>query len=409
LRLKLWVGVSVCSLAQPAFAQADQIGPRMDVRLSATDTYEDNVLRLNKASPTPAGFTRADYRFTPSIDIDIVQPVGLQSVFLSGTAGYDFYKRNRRLERERINLAGGADLKIGGDCAQHFEIDYGRFQSDLRDFSSPVRLRNAQQKVGLSANVSCGGILGLRPGLSYNHETVTNSDIIRRANNYRSDTYGSSIAYVSPALGEISIFGSYRRALYPNRFRFFVLNPNNTVGLLTISDTIDVYNGGLRFSRNIGTSLRGNISLGYSKVQPKARGTRPFSGVSYGADITWIANDRFQTKIAIGRSVNQSNLLDVSYSIDDNYSIANSLAVGESLRLKFGGSYQRRSLRDSPLTGPNPLGDKDSLKELSGGIAYNPPGTISFSFDLAEAKRGSQVARYRYSYTTARFSARFHI
>jgi hypothetical protein len=121
LRLKLWVGVSVCSLVQPAFAQADQSGPRMDVRISATDTYDHNVLRLDKATATPTGFARSDYRFTPSIDIDIVQPVGLQSVFLSGNAGYDFYKRNSRLERERINLVGGADLRIGGDCAQHFE------------------------------------------------------------------------------------------------------------------------------------------------------------------------------------------------------------------------------------------------------------------------------------------------
>jgi hypothetical protein len=409
LRLKFWVGVSVCSLAQPAVAQADQAGPRTDVRISATDSYEDNVLRLNKVTPTPNGFTRADYRFTPSLDIDIVQPIGLQSVFLNGTAGYDFYKRNQRLERERINLAGGADLHVGGDCAQHLELGYGRFQSDLRDFTSTARLRNAQQRLGVSANVSCGGILGLRPGLSYDHERVTNSDIIRRANDYRSDTYGASIGYVSPALGQVSIFGSYRRGIYPNRFRFLVGDSTGAVSVLTISETIDVFSGGVRFTRNIGQNLRGNISLGYTKVQPKLPDAPTFKGASYSADITWSAADRFQTKIGIARTVNQSNLLDVSYSIDDSYSIANSLVVGQSIRLKLGGAYLKRSLRDSPLLRPNSLGSRDRLKEISGGIAYNPPGRISYSFDVTASRRDSQSARFNYSYTVARFSARFHI
>jgi Putative beta-barrel porin 2 len=400
LRLKLWVGVSVCSLVQPAFAQADQMGPRMDVRLSATDTYEDNVLRLDKATATPNGFSRADYRFTPAINVDIVRAVGLQTIFLNGSAGYDFYKRNRRLERERINLTGGADTHIGTECSQHFELGYGRFQSDLRDFNSAIRLNNAQQRVGFSANVSCGGMLGLRPGLTYDHETVTNSQPLRRSSNYSSDTYGASLGYISPILGEVSIYGTYRRGIYPNRIAL----PGRPT-----SEKIDVYNGGIRFSRNLGTRLRGSVSLGYSKVDPKVAGTRPFTGASYGADLTWSAGDSFQTKIAIGRTVNQSNLLDVSYSIDDNYSIANSLAVGESVRLKLGASLQKRSLRDSPLTGPNPLGDKDRLKEISGGIAYSPPGRISFSFDVARSKRDSQVARYDYGYTTARFAARFRI
>ena len=399
LKWTLCLGASLCTFAQSAFGQAAPVS-RTEIRVSATDAYEDNALRLGTSQPVPAGFVRNDFRFTPSLDLNIVRPLGQQSIFLAATLGYDFYHRNTLLNRERVKVTGGADLRFGGNCAQHIQGSASRQQSDLRDFTRAIRLANAEQRLTAGAALSCGGGLGLKGGLTYDYETVSNDQPLRQISNYNAHTLGGSFGYVSPVLGELSIFGSYRLGRYPQR---------RTLAGLGRSDGVDVFNAGLRFTRSIGARLRGSVSLGYSKVNPKLAGTPPFSGASYSADLTWTANDRLRTKIDIGRSVSQSNLLDVSYSIDDSYAISNSFAINQSMTATFGGSVLKRRFRDSPVLGANPIGRGDRVGQYAGGFDYHPPGRIGFAVDVSRGRRSAAVQQFDYRYLTARLSLRVKI
>ena len=105
---------------------------RLDIGISVLNSYESNILRLRKGVPAPPGQSRDDIRATPAITVDILQPLGRQSVFLSGSAGYDFYRENDQLERERIDLTGGTNLAFG-PCSSQLALSYGRQQSDLAD------------------------------------------------------------------------------------------------------------------------------------------------------------------------------------------------------------------------------------------------------------------------------------
>ena len=394
------VGASACSLVTPAFAQGDLATAHTDIRAAVTDAYEDNVLRLPKSTPTPFSYTRNDYRFTPALNIDVVRPIGLQSVFLSGNVGYDFYARNKQLERERINLDGGADLRFGGTCRQHVQLGYSRQQSDLRDVFSTVRLQNREQRKSIGLAASCSGLIGIKPGVTYDYTNVSNSDDSREQGNYHASTFGGTLGYVSPALGEVSLYASYRFGTYPNRSR---------IPGIRVREDINVYNVGLRYSRSLGTRLRGNVSIGYTKVKPKLPGTAPFNGASYSADITFVPTTQLQTVVGISRSVNQSNLLQNSYSVDDSYSFAATYAVSPFIRANAGASFSKRKFKDSPLLGPTPFGSGDRTRQLSTGLGYTPPGKFSYAFDVAATKRSSALRRFDYNYFVARLTVRFRL
>lgn len=400
MKWTLCLGASVCSVAQPAFGQDVLPVSRTEIRVSATDAYEDNALRLGAAQPVPVGFVRNDFRFTPTLDLHIVRLIGQQSAFVSASLGYDFYRRNTLLNRERFKVTGGGDLRFGGNCSQHIQGSVSRQQSDLRDFTRTLRLANAEQRIAAGAALSCGGGLGLKGGLTYDYETVSNDQPLRQISNYNANTFGASFGYVSPVLGEIAVFGSYRLGRYPQR---------RALAGLGQSDGVDVFNTGLRFSRSIGARLRGTVSMGFSKVNPKLAATPGFSGASYSADLTWTANDRLRTKIDIGRSVSQSNLLDVSYSIDDSYAISNSFALNQAMTATFGGSILKRRFRDSPILGPNGIGRGDRVGQFSGGFDYHPPGRIGFLVDFTRGRRSAAVQQFGYKYATARISLRVSI
>jgi hypothetical protein len=398
LRLALCVGATAVVCAGSADAQSVVPEARTDIKTSLTGAYEGNVLRLAKDAPNPAGFERDDYRLTPSLDIDISRPIGVQSVFLNGSLGYDFYARNQRLERERINVRGGADTRIGGQCTQHVELGYARQQSDLRDFTRLLSLRNAERRLNFSAAASCGGMFGLKPGLTYDYEAVDNSEARRRISDYRSSSYGATVGFVSPALGEISLFATYRNGSYPTR-----INPVPGGG----KDGVKSYNFGVQYSRDLGARLKADLSAGYNRVKPKLGGVRPFKGASYSAGITWIPNDRLQVKLDAGRAVSQSNLLDVSYSIDDSYGVTAQYGINRQWKARLGGSILRRKFRDSPLVAPNTLGPDDNFKQLIAGLDFTPRRRIGFSADVATARRSSPVNRFDFNYTTARLVVRF--
>lgn len=400
MRLAMCVGASACSLVSPAFARGDLATAHTDIRVAVNDAYESNVLRLPSSAPQPANSARNDYRFTPALNIDVVRPIGLQSVFLNGNVGYDFYLRNKQLERERINLNGGADLRLGGNCTQHVQLGYGRQQSDLRDVFSTVRLRNREESKTIGFAASCSGLIGIKPGVTFDHTDVSNSDNNQAQGNYHANTFGGSLGYVSPALGEISLYASYRFGTYPNRSR---------IPGIRVREDINVYNVGLRYGRSLGTRLRGNMSVGYTKVKPKLPGSTPFTGASYSADITFIPTTQLQTVVAISRSVNQSNLLQNSYSIDDSYSFAATYALSPFIRANAGANFSKRKFKDSPLLGPTPFGSGDRTRQFSSGLGYSPPGKISYALDVATTKRSSGLRRFDYNYFVAQLTVRFRL
>jgi Putative beta-barrel porin 2 len=389
-------------VSHAALAQSSQTR-RIGVFISAQEVYENNVLRQPDAFPVPPGFARNDFRLSPSINVDIIQPIGRQTITLLGGAGYDFYRRNSRLERERINLQGKLNLAVGANCKPEIGLAYARQQSDLADFFSitDFRLRNREQRLTFSSAIKCGGIIGLKPGLSFERSVVKNSSFFRRIGNFNSTAVGVSLGYTTPTLGEVSLFGNYRRGKYPNRGAF--------TGRPGVNENVGVYTGGLRLQRDIGNRLKGNISLGYTVAEPSLSGTRRFSGISGSADLTAQLAEPLQVVVGYSRSVQQSNQLNVSFTVNDSYNINASYILNPRIILTGGAARTQRKLRDSPLLSPNLLGTKERTTQFSGGVRFVPAGPISFSLNATKSIRKSQTRFFDYDASSVSLGVNLNI
>lgn len=309
---------------------------RVDIDLTTRLEYDSNVLRRPEFAAIPEGLERDDIRITPGVAVDIQLPISRQSLFLSGSVGYDFFMNNSHLNRERFDLVGGANVTAGGSCTGQLTGSYTRQQSDLGYLFAVDQLENAEQLAGYGIRLQCGGGIGLSPGLGYRHETATNSLSQRQQNDYSTDIYEADIGYQRPSFGRLSVFGTYAETEFENRV------------IDGVRDGVEVYSTGLRFQREIGSRLRGTVSGGYTWVKPRLPGVAEFSGISYSADLTYTPSDRLRTTIGFSREAQLSSLLDISYSISENYRFDGQYAFGPRLSLLFGLQYATRSFELSP-------------------------------------------------------------
>jgi Putative beta-barrel porin 2 len=396
----------ICSIGLPltagfagtAAAQDGDVARKIRVGISAASVYDDNVFRVPDETPPSAVTTRDDFRFTPSVDVDVIQPVGRQSLFLSGAMGYDFYRNNKQLESERINLEGGGNLRFGSGCSSRVALSFGRQQSNLADFGRVIGVPNVEKSLGAGGRFSCGTGLGIQPSLTYDFEKVANGNARLVDNGYRATTIGATIGYARPSLGEVGVYASYRNGIYPNRFL-----PSG------VTDGVRVYSGGVNFKREIGTQLKGSASLGYTVVNPKEPFVRNFKGASWSADLDWVPNDRIQVGIGLGREVQQSNLLDISYSVNQNMGINASYALNRQMQLTFNASRDKRRIQASRLLIGNLGLTGDKTSTLGAGFRFQPQGRIGFSFDLRGVKRESAFRQFNYDNVTASLSVRYGI
>ncbi|HYZ48131.1 MAG TPA: hypothetical protein VE567_04480, partial [Sphingomonas sp.] len=148
---------------------------QIGIRAAVTTAYDSNAFGVSDALLARGaipGRSKDDIHITPSLLVDVVMPFGLQSAFLRGQVGYDFYMNNSRLNRERIGLDGGANLRVIGACTVSPAVSYARHRSNAGDiFSvSPVPLvdqTNTEERISFGGSVGCAGAVGLSPTVSY--------------------------------------------------------------------------------------------------------------------------------------------------------------------------------------------------------------------------------------------------
>lgn len=367
----------------------DESRRSVSIRPSLQLNYDSNVYKVNRGSTLGAGPLTDDASISPSVNLDISLPLGRQRVYLAGYAGYDFYIDNDRLNRERIALTGGADLRLIGSCLTTGEISYARAQGDLANGLTLFTIPNTEQRVTLQADASCGSSVGLQPGIGYTRETVDNSNRTFTATNSSSDSYRVSLGYVRPAFGSLSLFGTYTDARYDDRIPL--------IGTPTIGEGIKSYVIGLRYEREIGSRLRGSISGGYNWVNPKGGG-KAFRGANYAASLDYRASERLAVSFQAARAAELPNLINVQYSITDTLGLTGSYRLNPRISLKAGISYTKRNLRQSPIVIGLPFtANRDELLQMNVGAGYDIGRKLRLNADFTHQQRRSDNDFFRYN------------
>lgn len=380
--------------AQQAPVRQFSISPQLRLE------YDNNVLRLPDGAPVPANRHRADYRSAPQIAINIVRPIGRQSIFLTGLVGYDFWKYNRQLNRERIQLTGGGAVNTGS-CTVNGQVSYTRRQSDLDDvlFSTTGRGRNRETIWSPSVGISCGSVGGISSSLNYSHDDIENSDPFRTLGNYHADTYNAQIGLNRPAIGNVGIYTNYRHGVYDNRF---LTDGRN--------ETINSYAVGLRVDREFGR-IKGHIAGGVSRVESNTPGVRPFRGGTYDVSLSYVM-PRGVVFVGLARNIQQSNLLGVDYSVVDTFDLGANYRINPRISLTAGANVLRRRLTQSTTTSPlAPIfigNSHDRTRLINVGASYDATRHVSFDLGATWRRRRGDLPIFDYDARVLALTLRLH-
>ncbi|MHB8530539.1 MAG: outer membrane beta-barrel protein [Caulobacteraceae bacterium] len=350
--------------------------------------YDSNVARGSAAVAAERHIKPADEIFIPSATVDAYMPVGREGLFLIGNAGYDFYRRNSVLDRERLDIHGGADAQLG-PCRQVLSGLYARYQSNLEELTLATT-KNTEQKENVSFNTVCGRSYGLQPSFGVSEDWSGNSAAVRHSADFRTFGLDWGLAYVRPVLGELSLFGTYRRTDFPNR--------DLIVGNTTIQDGYQLLAGGAKYDRHLGARIEGWVSVSYTSLQLNLPSAKGFKGLTYSTDWTYRASSRLKGHFDFARATLPSNRLGASFTLDQLLTGDVDYLLGPRLTLVLGASRDARQF-EGPALIPS--------IEISNEIVYTGFVTASYALsrrlslvlDVRRQQRDANLVAFSYGDT----------
>jgi hypothetical protein len=357
------------------------------VTVSASAFYYTNIAGSSAAVAAARGLKRADEVYSPAVDLNLVEPVdGGLSLFVAGQAGYDFHQRNTILDRERINLQGGARAKLSS-CDATLVGSYGRYQSDLADLSV-VTVKNTQEVLSEELDASCDLSSRITPSMSISHTDSDNSAILYKSSDFNSNAASAALGYNGESLGTLSIFGQYTETNYPNRIFLLGTGPR--------SDGYDLYAGGIRYNRKIGSKFELGLSVSETSLSTKNRIGADFSGVTYSATLAYHPTARLEFNFDASRRTVPATYLNAAYSINESYSGNAAYRISSRLTAKIGATESDSDYRGAALVPGTDL-TSQTFRSVNGTLAYSVSPTLSVSLTGEEDQRHANVLGYSYS------------
>ncbi|MDZ3833674.1 MAG: hypothetical protein U0S50_17945 [Sphingopyxis sp.] len=356
------LGTAATGFTAPAFAQADT-APLSDVKFDVTAEYNSNVARSDAARAAARGLSRSDQRITPGLTVDLARNLGQTRVWLNGSAGYDFYRRNSQLNRERIGLEGGIKQPIG-PCRVDITAGISRRQSDLGDIafvnnSPSFAVKNAETRQEYQGDITCGREYGLRPTGDVGYVIARNSNLIRDRAEYDELEYQGGLSYSTPNFGDLTA--------YAGRRDIDLLN-QPTAGGGEVSYHITTI--GARYRRDIGSRLDAQFSIGRSAIRGGGALVPNNSGLTWDVEVTAQFGPRLQVTASTGRQFVNSLSSDAAYLRTQPNLVQLTYAVNDRMRLQASYLNERRSYRyATPQVGT--FIDRETRQLGGGGFTYD--------------------------------------
>ena len=378
LRNALAAGIVVAPAAAHA-APLLEITPTLGVR------YDSNVARGSDEIARERDIRPSDWRVTPSLNLALEKPLGKQTLFLNGDVGYDFYAHNKRLNRERILLNGGAHLQFSR-CTGMLEGNLAIQQSDLAELIDAAPAKNTQFVRTIALDARCGGAIGLAPFAGVSRTWATNSASIRKISDSTVDQAHAGLAYARPTLGELAVTVQVRRAHYPHRQG------------LGITDHFRTFSIGGRYSREIGARWQASVALNRTTVDSGA-GFPKFTGLTSDVSLTALASDNLRAQVHWTRDVQPASLGLGDFVIDSR--LSGDVDYGLSPRMTLGGGagLVRRHVEGEALTTFAQLERERRVFEYA-RLTYRRSARTSLALDVRHEQRTATPSSFNYHSTS---------
>jgi hypothetical protein len=409
---RLWLGFAAAAVLVPsvAFAQAAPApafapGVRVqEVELNTQIIYDSNVTGADGSLAAARGLRVSDEIFEPSVHFELARPIGRETVYVAGDAGYDFHARNSRLNRENIDIRPGVEGRIG-PCTTQVDGEYSRAQSNVYQLANsggvgiPFQERNLLQVEEIGGSASCGRGIGLGPSVSASEVWTQNSSPVQRYVDAQTFSGSAGLTYQRPVLGSVRLFGAYSHTDYPNR-RGLIGFPG-----AAISTGYETYSTGVSYTRSIGTRLVGSASLSYTKLSQIGSASPGFSGLTYSAALTYRLSTRLSATGTFSRATVPSNRLNSTYGIEELYSGEVLYTLSQRLSFGAGASASHEAFNGVPYPAGFDLTDQKIYTAFA-DATLRLTRRLSLSLDARQIKRDANYPGLSYPETRVGLTAR---
>ena len=400
----LWLAPWAAS-AQQAVAPGIVPGARVqEVDLIGQVIYDSDVASSGAALAVARGIRLSDVIFEPKLQFDVARPIGRETVYVSGYAGYDFYTRNSILNRENIDIRPGVLGQIGR-CQTGLAGEYSRAQRDLSEIArSPAGLVPSQQRDVLQVeevggNATCVGATGFGPSLTASETWTNNSSSIERFVDAQTFSGSGGLTYRRPVLGDIRVFGAFSQTDFPNRAGL------SGLGVAAFDTGYQTVSGGVSYTRAVGSRLQGSASISYTKLIERESNRPGFTGATFSAALTYQVSTRLHAVGTVSRSTEPSNRLNSTFEIVELYSGQVFYDLGSRLTVSGGASFTHENYNGVPY----PLGfdlTDDKIYAVFGEAEIRLTRRLSMVLDARQSRRNANFPGLSYPDTRVGLTAR---
>ncbi|MFN5778872.1 MAG: hypothetical protein ACK44O_05280, partial [Novosphingobium sp.] len=383
--------LAACLLSPMALrAESAREGSFEEVGLNFDIRHLGNASRTDPATAAARGLVQSDQRLTVGVDVVISRNLGRNTLKIQGNVGYDFYRRNTRLNRERIGIGAQTGVNVG-PCLADVSARLDRRQSDLESIGfvnlpGIDSIENTETIQSYRVEGRCGYVYGLRPSLGYEHRRGDNSNSLRELSDYKSNRVFGGISYQHPVVGQARLTFEHEDISY-----------NNRAGTpLAALSGYKVDELRLQLSRDIGTLLTANAMVAYNWLKPDNRVTPGYKGLTWQIGGTLKPGTRLQISASTSQSINPAMAVEALYSKRTMNEAQAVYAVSERISVKGGFSFSKVRYGGAQANF-GPLLDRDSFRRIFAGMTYRANRRLELGVEGGHEKRNGTGALYDYS------------
>jgi putative beta-barrel porin BBP2 len=360
----------------------------MDQKLSGSvafsANYNSNVAGGDNLVAAVKGLRPSDILYQPSAQLNLVLPIGPLGVFLTGSAGYDFYQYNKDLQAERVNLVGGFQGQLG-PCQGGVTGGYSVHQSNQADLPIETTV-NRQTVVSYGAQVSCNEGRAIGENLSIQHAQSTNS-ATRGVVDSETTGVNGGLSYNNKLVGALSLFAGFSKVDYSS--------PDT---LIPAPPGFRSYDLGVSLSRPIGQRLNGTASLSYNEVHSEVPGVSDYSTWAGHGSLNYRVNQRLQATLSYDRSAVPSLQQGFGYSILQSFQLDGTYQLTRKLSATLGVGRFDQNYRGATIVLPGQI-TEDERNQIFGGLSLTLPRHISLSINAGYSVRNTNLTIFEYKDT----------
>jgi hypothetical protein len=321
-------------LAPDQMAQARQ-SRLTQILLTANVEYDSNIVRSSPTLAAQEGLHLSDTTYSPTLNTNVVFPVGRQALFLTGDVGYVGHQQNSRLDHARVDLNSGVGNKLG-PCGSVLSGGYFRGRSELLDTTLSTTVQNLQEIKKVNFGVSCLRAPGLGLSVDATRSWATNDSPVATNGNYQSTQISGSLIYSRPATGTIALTAADVETDYSQTGLLAAAGPSG----------YKARSGGVRLERRLGGRIQATASVSYTKAEIQqpvglvgstTSAARDFSGLTYSGDLTFRATSRLSAHAGFDKEVKPSLIPGGSFEVHTEYILGATYKLGSRIQLGLNG------------------------------------------------------------------------